>query len=459
MAHNGTSKIPLPVIGETIGVSGLKVNGGWINEEWLPELIGKKGVDVYKEMGDNDPSIGAMLYAMITTLRAVQWEVQPFSDPGADPTPEDIERADFLQTNMDDMTISFGDFIAEALSKLQYGWSLHEVTYKIRDGALGEQPSKHDDGLIGWAALDQRAQETLSRWQFDDETGVLLGMIQMDHKGAEHFISVHKAVHFRTTTRKNNPEGRSLLRNAYTAWYRKRHIETAEAIGVERNLVGIPFAYIDAELFDPNASTEEKAALEDWKRIITQLRNDSAASLLIPARWSEDGKNRLFEVGLMSSPGTSPVDTSAIALRLDRQIYMTLLQDVILLGHENVGSLALADVKKQLSRASMAAQLEEIRVVLNRAVTTLFFLNGYDLTRLPEFITGEIADQTIEEFTSIIKDLVDAGFDFSDLETQNAVRGRAGMPLLDPSTFEQQPGFQPSTTPDTDPDDGNPTDE
>ncbi|WP_155274431.1 hypothetical protein [Piscirickettsia salmonis] len=44
---------------------------------------------------------------------------------------------------------------------------------------------------------------------------------------------------FRTTSRKGNPEGRSILRNAYQPWYYKKNLESIESIGIERNLVGL----------------------------------------------------------------------------------------------------------------------------------------------------------------------------------------------------------------------------
>ncbi len=59
-----------------IGSSGLRRSGGYINEEFLSNLQGVKGFKVYREMHDNDPVIGAMLYAIdkvitltITVLR------------------------------------------------------------------------------------------------------------------------------------------------------------------------------------------------------------------------------------------------------------------------------------------------------------------------------------------------------------------------------------------------------
>ena len=53
-------------------------------------------------------------------------------------------------------------------------------------------------------------------------------------------IPMSKALLFRTKSRKNNPEGRSILRNAYRSWYFKRRIQEIEGIGIERDLAGLP---------------------------------------------------------------------------------------------------------------------------------------------------------------------------------------------------------------------------
>ena len=51
---------------------------------------------------------------------------------------------------------------------------------------------------------------------------------------------LERALHFVTKSRKNNPEGHSILRGSYRAWYFKRRIQEIEGIGLERDLAGFP---------------------------------------------------------------------------------------------------------------------------------------------------------------------------------------------------------------------------
>ena len=61
------------------GVTGLRRAGGYVQDEFLPQLTGYRGIQVYREMRDNDPVVGAILYAIDKLLRQVKWRVQPAS--------------------------------------------------------------------------------------------------------------------------------------------------------------------------------------------------------------------------------------------------------------------------------------------------------------------------------------------------------------------------------------------
>jgi len=153
-----------------LGVTGLKRHNGFIDEEFLRELQGTKGIEAFKEMRDNEPVIGSMLFAIEMLIRQVPWSVREASDSNAD-----MEAADFMQSNLDDMSMTWADTISEILSMLPFGWSFHEIVYKRR---LGEKTnSRFNDGRVGWRKLPIRSQETLFEWKFDQEGGIA-GMVQ-----------------------------------------------------------------------------------------------------------------------------------------------------------------------------------------------------------------------------------------------------------------------------------------
>ena len=83
-----------------IGRLGQKRYGGFFYEEFLKELQGRKGVEVYKEMSENDDVIGAILYAIEMLIRQASWTVQPGGS-----TAKDEEAAEFVMSCLDDMQI------------------------------------------------------------------------------------------------------------------------------------------------------------------------------------------------------------------------------------------------------------------------------------------------------------------------------------------------------------------
>ncbi len=389
------------------GYSGLNQTRGMIQEEWLADLSGARGMRVYREMSDNDAVLGAMLHAIIQQLRGVTWTVEARGE-----TDEDLAASAFVESCMEDMSMSWGDFISEALSKLVFGWSYFEVVYKRRDGNQGvnakKASSNFDDGRIGWRKFAGRAQDTLRHWDIDEHGGIQ-GMVQSDQQGANRYIPINRSVLFRTTRSKNNPEGRSLLRNAYTSWYYRRRIMEYEAIGIERDFAGLPIFYAPEEIFDSAASSTEKAALSEYKKIASELKRNERASLVLPSVFDEKG-NRLVDVKLMSSGGSRQLNTNEIIDRHTKEMAMTTLSDVILLGHENVGSLALGTVKQSMWLASLTAQVMEISDVINRhEIPRLMKMNGWDLDEYPIMVAGSLQRPDTEELAVALEKLVNAG--------------------------------------------------
>ena len=144
---------------QELGVTGVKRVSGYVDEEFLPALRGRKAVRVYREMAANDSMVGAMLFSIDKLIREVEWKVLP-----ADQSEEDIMAQEFLESCMEDMSHPGTASSARCSPMLTYGWSWHEIVYKRRLGPWEKDPkkrSKHNDGLIGWRKMPIRAQETL----------------------------------------------------------------------------------------------------------------------------------------------------------------------------------------------------------------------------------------------------------------------------------------------------------
>jgi len=413
-----------------LGVTGVKRVSGYVDEEFLPALRGRKAVKVYREMSANDSMCGALLFTIDKLIREVEWKVLP-----ADQTPESVQAQEFLESCMEDMNEPWDGFIGEVLSMLPYGWSWHEIVYKRRLGPWEKDPrrrSKHDDGLIGWRKMPIRAQETLLRWSFDESGGVK-AMIQMaPPKYQTTVIPIEKSLLFRTAIAKGNPEGYSLLRNAYRAWYFKKRLEEFEAIGVERDLAGMPVGKVPADYLTAEKGTKQAKTVDAFRKMVRGVRRDENEGLVLPTQYDPDTKQPLFDFELMSSGGTRQFDTNSIIQRYEQRILMSVLADFILVGHESTGSYSLHTDKTGIFRAALNAIAKGIADTLNRyAVPRLFAVNGWKLDELPRFEPTNVDPPALDQLAAFISSTAGAGMQwFPDPELEKYIREIARLPEM-----------------------------
>ena len=394
---------------------------GQFYEEFLPELSGMRGIKVFQEMKENDDTVGAILFAIKMLIRQVEWHVEPGGDSA-----KDKEAAEFVESCMDDMQATWTDTISEILSFLPYGWSFHEIVYKRRMGKTKNRrsSSKYSDGLIGWQKLPPRAQDTLYRWEYDDSDN-LIGMTQQPPPDYGLFtIPMSKAMLFRTESIKDNPEGRSILRNAYRSWYFKRRIQEIEAIGIERDLAGLPVIHAPENLEiwdsqDPDMVKINGALIT----MVKNLRRNESEGLVLPYG---------YEAELLSTGGTRQFDTNAIINRYDTKIAQTVLADFIMLGHEKTGSFALSSDKTELFSVALGAFLDVIcETFNNQGIPSLIDINGSHFDGIEDYPTlahGDVDKRDITKLSTFLKDMVGTGILIPDEELEDYVREAANLP-------------------------------
>lgn len=426
-----------------IGRIGQRRYGGIFYEEFLPELQGTRGMKAYREMADNDDTVGAIMFAIKMLIRHVSWSIEPCGDGT-----KDREAAEFIESCMDDMQCTWTDTISEILSFLVYGWSFHEIVYKRRMGKTRNRRtnSKYSDSLIGWQKLPVRSQDTLYQWEYDSKDN-LMGMTQMPPPDFGLFtIPIQKALLFRTESAKDNPEGRSILRNAYRPWYFKKRIQEIEAIGIERDLAGLPVFYAAEDIDIWNADDPEMVRLHSMLlRMVKNIRRDEYEGLVLP-----DG----YRFELVSTGGTRQFDTNAIINRYDTKIAQTVLADFIMLGHEKVGSFALSSDKTELFSVAISSFLDIICETFNsQGIPSLIDMNGSHfegITDYPAMRHGDIEEKDIQKMGQYIRDMVGIGIVVPDDGLEDYAREIGGLPertadtrVDDPSRTKQQNQSQP----------------
>ena len=396
--------------------------GGVFYEEFLHELSGRKGVETYKEMADNDDVIGAVLFAMEMLMRQCEFTIEAAGDK-----PIDKEAAEFVEQCMNDMEDTWTDTISEILSFLTFGWSYHEIVYKRRMGRTHnpQTSSKYDDGLIGWRKLPVRSQDTLWEWEYAEDTDDLIGMVQAPPPHYDHIlIPLDKALHFKTRSRKANPEGRSVLRNAYRSWYFKKRIQEIEGIGMERDLAGFPVLTGPPEADLWNEEDEDmRSMLYAAESIVTSIRRDAKEGLVLPDGW---------KLELLSAGNRRQFDTNQVIERYDKRMASTVLADFILMGQQAVGSFALSSDKTRLFSLAVGTYLDIICEVFNKqGIPRLLEINNEHfkgITDFPKMVHGDIEDADLTQVSTFITQMVSGGIIVPDEQLEDFVRRVGKLP-------------------------------
>lgn len=409
-----------------LGVTGLRRYGPYVYEEFLPELRWPSAGRIYQEMADNDPVIGSIMYLAEMLIRGCTWDVKTCGDSDVD-----REAAQFLKECMHDMDMSWDNTICEILSMMVYGFSFHEIVYKVRRGpeeSSSKYRSKYSDGRIGWRRLPIRAQTSMAEWEFNEEGDVTAFIQNCEPKFDMVRIPMTRGLLFRTRISKDNPEGKSLLRNAYRPWFFKKHFEEIEGIGIERDLAGFPVLTAPEHLDLWNEEDTKMVKMKaDAEALVASVRRDSEEGILLPHGW---------ELKLLTSGSSRQIDIGSTIERYDNRIAITMLSDIILIGNNRTGSFALADTKKSLLATALQAQVSNIADVFNAfAVPKLFAMNSFPgLVDLPKIVPSGILTPTMSEVALMLRAM---GLDISkDKELLSYLWHILGFPALSDETFE-----------------------
>jgi hypothetical protein len=422
-----------------IGSSGLRQFGGYVREEFLPQLQGREAARVYREMSDNSATIGAMLFAIVQSMRKIDWRTEPASDK-----PDALAEAEFADSLRMDMSHTWDEFIAESLSMLPYGFAPHEIVYKRRLGPKKEgtnsPTSKYSDGRVGWRRLPIRGQDTVIKWYFDPN-GTITGLQQQPWNGGLIDIPIEKLLLFRPTTHKNNPEGRSILRNSYRAYYMQTRLEDQEAVLFER-LAGLPVMKVPLDLLTAAGGSSDDpetgvaiTALNEYKKIVTNVRIDEQMGIIIPSDTFEAPDGTLSNVPMYSFDLISPkgrinvnADVSIERYKLDQ--LMSVLADFISVGHAQRGTQSLALSKVDMFFQAIEGWLTSEANIINRyGLTRIWDLNNINYDLMPAFVPELAQRIDLDSLGNYVLHLAQAGAAwFPDEDLENWLRDAAGMP-------------------------------
>ncbi len=341
----------------------------------MREFHGIEAYKRYNEMRMNSSIVGGLLQAIRMPILSMEWT--PASTEG-----EEDARLEILRAAIDNMSYGWNDHVSEALLFVPFGYYPFEIVYE-----------RGEKGLL-WRKFSPRGQDTITRWKFSEDGGIE-GFYQRVNFTEEKFIPIDKTVLYRINVERNNPEGRSILRTAWTSYYYAKYISQSEAIGIERGMDGFPVITLpDGASTDEDDSNSDAAKAAEFVR---NIRNDEQAGMVLPFGWTLD----LFAPGAQSR-----LDADKVIRRYEARILMSALAQFLNLGQEGVGSLALSSDQTDFFTMSVNAVADVIAdTVTKYAIPRLLKLNGYDAQGLS--LTHTPANQ--EDVTKISAFLASVG--------------------------------------------------
>jgi hypothetical protein len=433
------------------GYNGLNIFGGISQDEIKRELTFPTSINTFKKMAMHS-AVAAPLSLFDTQLGKIDWKVQPPDNP----TKKEQTQTQFIRDCMRDMEHSFSDFIRDAASANQFGFSVHEKVFRYR---TTEEGSMFTDGKIGWRKLPIRSQETIHKFLFSSDGNDLIGVEQAfptsdpygrySNRTDNPRLSLGvdgKAMLFRVGKHRGDPCGKSPLRDAYTAWQFLAAIESIEGEGVNRDLKGLPILKIPPQYMSADATPEQKAIYENYKNALRNLSTGQQSGMILPMAWDSESKSPLFSLELLNSAGAKSFDTTKIKDYYKNAIYTAMSADILIMGQSATGSFALGAIKNSLVGAYMENMVKSILQVINdELIKQTYRLNGWDETRMCSMYAENLEAEDTEALSKLVQRVCSVGALEIDRPVLNRVRRAMNVDEL-PDDLEPQLGIMPGFT-------------
>jgi len=383
-----------------LGATGTYISDGYIsNEDYVPKLDNiTTAVETYDEMRKSDGVVKAALLACTLPIRASKWFVQPASDDE-----KDKEVAEFVETCLfDKMTITWDDFLRQALTMLDFGFSVFEKVF-CPVVFNGKQ-------MIGLKKLAPRLQRTILRWKTESgEDGITQQLPTGPVLSAS--IPSEKLLLFTHQKEGDNYTGISILRSAYRPWYFKKTMEKVNAIGFERQGLGIPYAKMPQNY----TKKDYNKAVE----ILKNIRANEQAFIIETEGW---------EIGFKDMKAKTVKTPDHSFQRFNREILISVLAQFLDLGAGPYGSRALSADQSSTFHNNLTAIANQICDIMNRYLIKQLVDLNYNVDYYPELRFSNIGIPQYETLSKSLASLIQNQAIKPDEQLEDYLRNLMNLP-------------------------------
>lgn len=396
------------------GDPGTESYGGFFQEEPNAQWRDEQRVDNVETMRRTDGTVKGVLNALKAPILSTQWKIE-----SPDDSPKGIE----IKTKCEDITFNmqgrtFLDFLREALTFLDFGFSAFELIWGIKDGKLT---------IID---VEPRIQHSVFNWEIADRQPGITQLILNDkivNTTAE--IPMEKLLVFTNDKEGDDFTGQSMLRAAWKHFYAKDKLYRIGLIASERHGVGVPMIKLPG-----NTGEQEQT---EAKEILKNYRANEGNYVILP--------NKDWEMQILSLTGNS--QSGIIEQQIehhDKMILRTALMGFIGLASGDGGSYSLSEDQSSYALKVVEDKARYLAEQYTRQVLCRFIFMAYpeDYERLkaerlfPYLNFNPLGDVDYQEYANVISTLKNAGLVHVNPEMKQFVHSFFKLPEISENDME-----------------------
>lgn len=261
------------------GTSGTEILSGYFDEEYLQKLLNENAIEAFDEMRRSDAQIKMLLSVSKGPIKSATWLIQPVDD-----SDEEMNIAAFIEHILfEDIGFSdgskrktFSEFITEALTFIEFGYSVFEVTHKLVENhprfgtyhGIADLGFRHQRSILEWHLNRNGSIKEIRQW-------VPSGDMDVDV-----MIDGQNLIVFTIEKEGDNYQGISMLRPCYGNWFRKNVYRKLQAIGIERAAKGVPIGKIPADILTRDDYESQR---DSFQKVIDALVSHQTNGIVMGA--------------------------------------------------------------------------------------------------------------------------------------------------------------------------------
>lgn len=351
-------------------------------QDYNADLAYPQAYDVYDRMRLSDGTVGGLLKAIKLPLLGAEWKVEPASESA-----EDVEIADFVDSDLHAMTTSLEETLRLVLLMLDYGSMVFEKVWEMRD-----------DNRVHLRKLAQRLPKSIIRWDVDEGGGLanVRQQVMKDGTFKQIDIPVEKLAVFVNEREGANWRGTSILRNAYKHHYYLDHFYAIDAIAKQRRGAGVDVGRIK------EGAADKKAVKTAVERVLMGL-NVHEKQFVTEAE--DEWEYRIESIG-----GNLPRMMESIEHHVNMILRSVLASFLGLSATSGSASLALSKDQSGFFLMALRAVGSNIEHTFSEyVIKPLVDYNFPNVKTYPQLKHGRLETRNVTEFASAVASLMTAG--------------------------------------------------